>query len=122
MKSFVSRFAVLLALAVPAGSIVACDSEDAVDTNSGKAISDLDIGSDLTLDKGTTQQVSATVKYADGTSANVTSNADLVWNVENTDVATISKDGVVTGVSVGATKIKATYQGATSESQALIVK
>ena len=81
-----------------------------------------DIGGDLSLDKGKTQQMSATVKYADGTSLDATKVSDLVWNIGNTGVATISKDGVVTGVSVGATTIKATYQGKESASHGLVVK
>ena len=80
-------------------------------TITGKAISDLYIGSDLTLDKGSSQQATATVKYADGTNANVTKSRDLVWNIGNTDVATVSSTGFVTAVAVGATTIKATYQG-----------
>jgi len=44
------------------------------------------------------------VKYADGTVANVTTSADLA------------------GVSNGATKIEATYQGKESASHALIVR
>jgi hypothetical protein len=105
-----------------ASVIVACDSDDTVDSNTGKAISDLDIGGDLTLDKGKTQQMRATVKYADGTSTDVTTNGDLVWNIGNTDVATISEGGTVTGVEIGATQIKATYQGKESASHALVVK
>jgi len=122
MKTMLSKF--LLAttlLAFPLSTLAAC-GDDAVDTNSGKAISDLDIGGDRTIDKGQTQQMTATVEYADGTTLNATSSSDLVWNIGNTGVATISKDGVVTAVSVGATTIKATYQGKESSSQALLVK
>jgi trimeric autotransporter adhesin len=97
----------------------ACSSTTTVDNN-GKAISDLDIGGSITLDKGKTQQLSATVKYADGTTANVTTS--VVWNVGDTDVATVSSGGLVTGVKVGATTIKATYQGKESASQPLIIK
>lgn len=121
MKMILTRIllASSLALAFP---LAGCSSDDSVDSNTGKTISDLDIGGDLTLDKGKTQQMVATVKYADGTSSNVTSNSNLVWNVGDTGVATISKDGVVTGASVGATTIKATYQNKESASRALIVK
>ena len=121
MKSVIDSLMLLAALSVPFVAATGCSSDDGVDSANGKTISDLDIGSDLTLDKGKTQQVTATVKYADGTSANVTSNSDLVWNIGDTGVATISKDGLVTGVSNGATTIKATYQGKESASHALIV-
>lgn len=124
MKSFTARIVVLASLALPASLLsVACsDTADGVDSTNGKAISDVDIGADITLDKGTTQQATATVEYADGTKSDVTKSSDLVWNIGNTDVATISTDGVVTGKSVGATTIKATYQGKESSSHALVVK
>lgn len=115
------KLTTVAALALPLASM-ACSSSDSVDSSNGKAISDLDIGAGYTLDKGATQQAQATVKYADGTTANVTTSSDLVWNIGNTGVATISKDGLVTGVSTGATTIKATYQGSESASQPLIVR
>lgn len=122
MKSIFSKLLLATSLVLGVSSAVGCSDDEAVDSTSGKTISDLDIGGDLTLDKGATQQMSATVKYADGTSNSVTSDSDLVWNVGDTDVATISKDGTVTGASVGATTIKATYQGKESSSRALVVK
>lgn len=122
MKTFFARSLVLFAL-VSAVPVIACTTETSgVDSANGKAISELDIGADITLNKGSTQQATATVKYADGTSASVTTSSDLVWNVGNADVATISADGVVTGKNVGATTLKATYQGKESASHALIVK
>lgn len=121
-KSLFSSILVL-GLGISGSALLGCDDDDDnVDASSGKTISDLDIGGDLTLNKGTTQQMRATLKYADGTSADVTTNSDLLWNIGNTSVATISKDGLVTGVDVGATQIKATYQGKESASHALIVK
>ena len=122
MRTFLPRFLMVSALALPVLGTAACSDDSTTDASNGKAISDLDIGADLTLDKGKTQQVTATVEYADGTSANVTTSSDLVWNIGDTGVATISKDGVVTGVSTGATTIKATYQGRESSSHALVVK
>jgi len=103
-------------------STMGCAHDNAVDSSSGRAISDLDIGGDLTLDRGSSQQMTATVKYADGNSRSVSNSKDLIWNIGNTNVATINKEGVVTGVSVGATTVKATYQGRESASRALIVK
>jgi hypothetical protein len=121
MKSLLSNLMMIALLAAPLVAVSACTNDDGVDTSNGKAISDLDIGADITLDKGDTQQVTATVKYADGTSLDVTTSSDLVWNIGDTGVATISKDGLVTGVGTGATTIKATYQGKESASHALIV-
>lgn len=121
MNSFFSKLFVASALVIGAVSGAACSDSNAVDSSNGKAISDLDIGGDITLDKGKTQQMTATVEYADGTKTTATTSSDLVWNIGNTGVATISKDGVVTAVAIGATTIKATYQGKESSSQALIV-
>ena|SRR5688572_33244652 len=121
--ALLARALVFAAVAAVAASVPACSSDATnVDTASGKTISDLDIGGDLTLDKGKSQQMSATVKYADGTSSDVTRNGDLVWNIGNTNVATISGDGMVTGVDFGATTIKTTYQGKESASRSLVVK
>lgn len=120
-NSILATFLIATSL-VPLAGLVACSSDDSVDTSSGKAISDLDIGGDLAIDNGKTQQMTATVQYADGTTLDATKSSALVWNIGNTGVATISKDGIVTAVSVGATTIKATYQGKESASQALVVK
>jgi hypothetical protein len=122
MNSLLSKLALATTLALAAALTVACgDDDNAVDVTNAKAISDLDIGGDITIDKGESKQLTATVKYADGTSADVTSSPDLVWNIDDTDIATITKTGMITGTGVGATKIKATYQGKTSADHALIV-
>ncbi|MBX3214114.1 MAG: Ig-like domain-containing protein [Labilithrix sp.] len=117
---FAGRLALAVSLLLPAAVVAAC-GDDNVDSNNGKAISDLDIGGDITVDKGQTKQLSATVKYADGTSNVVTTSSDLVWNIGNTDVATV-QDGVVTGVEIGTTNVKAIYQGKESASHLIIVK
>lgn len=101
--------------------LAACSSDNTTDTTTGQAISGVDIGGDVTIDKGEQKQLTATVDYADGTKADVTNNSQLVWNIDNTDVATISATGMLTGKSVGATKVKATYQGSESGSHAVIV-
>lgn len=124
MKSILTRVLVASALSIGiVPTITSCSSDDDnVDSVNGKAISDLDIGGDLALDSGKSQQMQATLEYADGTSRDVTRSDDLVWNIGNTNVATINRDGVVTGVAIGATTIRATYQNQQSDSQALIVK
>lgn len=120
--AFFRRATVLAFLALSAASVGCSDDKASVDSSNGKAISDLDIGSDITLDKGQTMQVTATVEYADGTSLDVTKNGDLVWSIGNTNVATISETGVVTGVDIGTTNIKATYQGKKSAEHVIVVK
>ncbi|MEO8798460.1 MAG: Ig-like domain-containing protein [Polyangiaceae bacterium] len=110
---------VLVALSL---SVVACGSSSSgVDSNNGKAISGIDIGGDVTLDKGATQQETATVEYADGTKKDITSDSDAVWNVGDTGVATVSKTGLITGVGTGATTVSITYQDNVSDKKALIV-
>ena len=122
MNMLLPRTALVLSLGLSAVvGAAGCSSDNSTDTTNGKAISDIDIGGDVTVDKGATKQLSATVKYADGTTLDVTSNAALVWNVDNTDVATVSSAGLLTGTGVGATKVKATYQGSESGSHAVIV-
>ncbi len=111
-----------LASVLVALSLVACGSSSSgVDSNNGKAISGIDIGGDVTLDKGATQQETATVEYADGTKKDITSDSDSVWNVGDTGVATVSKTGLITGVGNGATTVSITYQGTVSDKKALIV-
>lgn len=123
MKNMLARIALFASLLVPTtAAVIGCsDDADAVDSKNGKAISDVDIGGDLTISKGETKQMSATVEYADGTKLDVTTSSDLVWNVGNTDVATVDK-GVVTGVGIGTTNVKATYQNKESDSHTIIVK
>ena len=121
--NILSRFALALALVIPTAAITACgsDSADTVDTDNGKAISDLDIGGDITIDEGAEKQMTATVKYADGTTKNVTTDPELTWNIGDPSNATISSEGVIRGVSKGTTTVKASYQGRESASKALIV-
>jgi hypothetical protein len=60
---------------------------------------------------GAGNQFTAMAKYADGSMTDVTSQA--TWTSSNTDVATVSDGGVVTGVAAGVVKISATHQNVT---------
>lgn len=61
---------------------------------------------------GATSQYSASVVLA--SSADVQNVTSLVtWQVANTATATISKTGLVTGVTAGSTTVTATYNGTT---------
>ena len=103
-------------------SAVACGSSSSgVDADNGKAISGIDIGGDVTLDKGAAQQETATVDYADGTKKDITSDDEAVWNVGDTSIATITKTGLINGVGTGATTVSITYQGKESDKKALVV-
>jgi hypothetical protein len=60
---------------------------------------------------GSQEQFTATAKYSDGSTANVTSTA--IWMVANTGVATISSGGLATGVAAGSTQVTATLNSVT---------
>ena len=78
-----------------------------------KAVSSIAVTpSSASVDIGGTQQFTATATYADGTTANVTSNA--TWSSSNATVATIASGGIATGVTSGASSITATYGGKTA--------
>ena len=55
---------------------------------------------------GTTKQFTATGRYSDGSSKDVTSQ--VTWTSTNTAAATIASSGLATGVAVGSTSINAT--------------
>lgn len=58
---------------------------------------------------GQTAQFSATAKFSDGTSQDVTSKA--TWQSGNTSDVTVSGSGLVTGTGYGETTLSAAYQG-----------
>ena len=110
MKSLFSKLMVLGCLAVPAVGLIGCSNDDGgTDTSTGKTISDLDINGDNTIDNGATKQLSATLKYADGSSIDVTSDSHVLWNTSDPDVLTVSSTGLMTAKKVGAAKITLTY-------------
>lgn len=68
---------------------------------------------------GTTSQYSASVVVSSSADVeNVTSLAS--WQTANTAIATVSKNGLVTGVAVGSTTLTATYNGTTVTEQLAI--
>jgi hypothetical protein len=68
--------------------------------------------------KGGTQQFTATGKYSDGSTQNLTNTA--TWSSSVQTIATINSNGLASGVAAGTTTIKAT-QGAVSGSATLTV-
>jgi len=64
-----------------------------------------------TLAVHTTQQLTATGAYADGSSRDLTSN--VTWSSSSTAAATVDVNGLVTGVAAGTTSITATLNGIT---------
>lgn len=61
------------------------------------------------LQSGDSQQFTATAKYSNGTTANVSSQA--TWKSSNTSVASVDSTGLVTALAAGFTTITATYSG-----------
>ena len=64
-----------------------------------------------TLAVHTTQQLTATGAYTDGSSRDLTSN--VTWSSSSTAAATVDVNGLVTGVAAGTTSITATLNGIT---------
>lgn len=63
------------------------------------------------LQTGDSQQFTATAKYSNGATANVSSKA--AWQSSNTSVASVDSTGLVTALAAGFTTITATYSGVT---------
>jgi hypothetical protein len=73
---------------------------------------DIQPASPASLAVGSTLQFVATVIYADGSSAVITSQ--VTWASSDTTIATISPKGLVTGVADGSINITASLSGITS--------
>jgi uncharacterized protein YjdB len=58
------------------------------------------------LTVGATQQMGATGTLNDGSSSDITSS--VIWTSDNESIATVSKAGLITGVSPGDASVKAT--------------
>ena len=63
----------------------------------------------VTLIAGQTQQLSATAKYSDGSTKDVTSTA--IWASSSTSIATVSNTGMLTSIASGNSSISATASG-----------
>ncbi|UPR31039.1 Ig-like domain-containing protein [Vibrio crassostreae] len=67
----------------------------------------------VTLSKGTSEQLTATASFSDGSSHDVTSQVS--WKSSDTSVATVNAEGVVTGESPGVSDITAQLDGIISQ-------
>ncbi|WP_337917083.1 Ig-like domain-containing protein, partial [Vibrio cholerae] len=68
--------------------------------------------SPMNVAKGQTEQLVATATYSDGTSAQVSNS--VAWRSVDTNTATVSPSGLLTGVEVGLTTVTAMKDGITS--------
>jgi len=66
----------------------------------------------LTLASGESAQLTVTARYSDGSTQDVTRAAS--YRSDNISIATVSNDGLVTGLSQGIANISVTYEGQTA--------
>ena len=72
------------------------------------------------LKVGEVKQLNATAYYSDGTSIEITSDADALWNSGNETVATVEK-GSVTAKSAGSSSISVNYDSHTASANVVVV-
>ena len=85
-------------------------------TEDGKVIAGVEITPNkATLSRGESQQFRAVVRYADGTTEDITDSKDAVWNTSEPTVATVTKRGMVTGTKAGLVDISVEYKGEKGE-------
>jgi len=105
-----SAFAVMSACAM-LGGLVACGDDDTGTDDTGKSVSEIEMTSETTMEQGTQQQFTAVVRYSDGTSRDITADADTVWSSSDVDVATVSDTGLVQAIDEGTVEIGVSWQG-----------
>jgi len=64
---------------------------------------------EFSLFVGEPQQMTATATLTDGTTQDLTTDSRLTWESTNQTVATITSDGLVSALAIGATTIRATF-------------
>ena len=67
---------------------------------------------------GATEQLTAWGTYSDGSHENITDS--VIWSSSDVSVATISTDGLVTGVGTGTAVLGASYQALTGTAQVTV--
>ncbi|TNI15051.1 Ig-like domain-containing protein [Aeromonas veronii] len=70
----------------------------------------------FSIHKGEQQQLILMATYSDSTSSDITSS--VTWDVDNTAIATVAPDGLLTGASEGTATVTATKDGQTSTATA----
>jgi len=102
--------------------VAGCDSDDDIDIVDDKALSTLEIASGIdTLAVGDSVRFKAVATYADGSTEDVTDDADIVWNTDEPENATVAEDGTVTALDEGPVTISATFKGKTAEESFLVM-
>ena len=105
---FYQTFLTSILVVTSAASIGCVETSDAVDD--GKAIASVVVTPDKeTLTTGTMLQFTATVKYGDGTTKDVTRDGDVLWNSSDASLVTVSAEGMASALKVGVVTISATF-------------
>ena len=91
-------------------------------TEDGKVVAGVEITPNKdTLSKGETQQFRAVVRFADGTTEDITNSKDAIWNTSEPTVATVSRNGVVVAAKEGLVNITVEYKGEKGEEHFVVM-
>jgi uncharacterized protein YjdB len=91
-------------------------------TSDGKVIAAIEITPNKdTLRKGDSQQFRAVVRYADGTTEDITSSKDALWNTSEPTVATVTRNGMVIAAKAGLVDITVEYKGEKGEEHFVVM-
>uniref|UniRef100_UPI002636FE6C beta strand repeat-containing protein n=1 Tax=uncultured Shewanella sp. TaxID=173975 RepID=UPI002636FE6C len=95
-------------------------SNDSSVTISDAGLTDIQITpASIALNKGNTQQLTATGTYSDGTSADITSSVN--WLSDDMSTATVTTAGLLTAEAVGSTVVSATLDSISSNDSSVTV-
>lgn len=93
-------------------SLLGCGASGATQTEGAVKLIEITIApANQTIAQGAILQLGATGTYSDKTTQNIT--ASVVWQTSLSTIATISTNGIVTGVGQGVAQLSAIYQGVT---------
>jgi uncharacterized protein YjdB len=106
-------------LSVAALAFYACGGDDSTNTvgptaEAGAAATISVSPNPAAIRAGDSKQLKAEVTLADGSKADVSSDATTVWTSDNPQTATVDAKGNIVGVSGGATHVNVTFGGATT--------
>lgn len=90
-------------------------------TEDGKVIAEIEItpNRDI-LSRGSSQQFRAVVRFADGTTEDITESKDAVWNTSEPTVATVTPRGMVSAAKAGVVEITVEYKGEKGEENFIV--
>jgi uncharacterized protein YjdB len=114
MKLYQTLLISFLAVGTMVASIGCISTGDSVDN--GKAIASVVVTPEkATFTKGTTLQFTATLKYGDGTTKDVTRDSTTLWNSSDAKIVTVSSTGLASALTVGVGTVSATFNGEKGE-------